>query len=142
MSIALEMLNTRITKLVAFPPMYGSRRKPRSSPRLRIVWDKSEANMMSGSIDLKAQSLKLHSGWLGPGVVLCVSFLTICLFVGPQARAACALVLSAGAFQIQRFGTVSADKANSECLVTCRPGQLPIGQTAKARSGYRVQSLC
>ena len=26
-------------------------------------------------------------------------------------------------------------------MVTWRPGQLPIGQTAKARSGYRVQSL-
>ena len=30
----------------------------------------------------------------------------------------------------------------SEPMVTWRPGQLPIGQTAKARSGYRVQSLC
>jgi hypothetical protein len=34
-----------------------------------------------------------------------------------------------------------ADRAHSERTVTWRPGQLPIGQTAKARSGYRVQSL-
>jgi hypothetical protein len=27
-------------------------------------------------------------------------------------------------------------------VLAWRPGQLPIGQTAKARSGYRVQSLC
>jgi hypothetical protein len=35
----------------------------------------------------------------------------------------------------------SAARVITECVVTWRPGKLPIGQTAKARSGYRVQSL-
>jgi hypothetical protein len=47
---------------------------------------------MSGSTHLKAQSLKRLNGWLGPGKFLRVSLLTTCIFVGPQARAARALV--------------------------------------------------
>jgi hypothetical protein len=45
-------------------------------------------------VQMMAQSPKRLSGWLGPGKVLCFSLLTFCIFVGLQARAACAPVPS------------------------------------------------
>jgi len=52
-----------------------------------------------------------------------------------------ARLLSAEGYLIEGIARLSAVRDIAEHVVTWRPGQLPIGQTAKAQSGCRVQSL-
>src|ERR1035441_1966925 len=50
-------------------------------------------------------------------------------------------LLSAGSCLKEQFAATSAGRVTAASVETWRPEQLPIGQTAKARSGYCVQSL-
>ena len=63
--------------------------------------------------------LRRRSGWLGLGKVLCVSFLTICIFAGPQARAACPLVVPPGVEMTPEVRTIVESKTIEGDLARC-----------------------
>jgi hypothetical protein len=66
-----------------------------------------------------AQFPKRLGAWLGPGKVLCFSLLTICIFVEPQARAACPLVVPSGVEMTPEVRAIVGSKTNEGDLARC-----------------------
>jgi|ERR1700722_402732 hypothetical protein len=70
-------------------------------------------------VHMMAQSPKQLSGWLDPGKALCFSLLTICVFVGLQARAACPLVVPPGVEMTPEVRVIVESKTNEGDLARC-----------------------
>jgi hypothetical protein len=70
-------------------------------------------------VQMMAQYSKRLNGWLSSGKVLCVSLLTICIFAGPQARAACPLVVPSGVEITSKVRAIVGSKTNEGDLARC-----------------------
>jgi hypothetical protein len=87
-----------------------------SLPRLRLFVSNPVVML---EVQMRAQYSKQLNGWLSSGKVLCVSLLTICIFAGPQARAACPLVVPSGVEMTEKVRAIVGSKTNEGDLARC-----------------------